>query len=261
MSCQLENGGVLKHINCYKISLRPDLISFFICLYGYASIFNLSYSLSAILQNFISWCQVYMILCHLFLAAWASRKHRVSIRGTQPITYHITDEFTHYVCSKWYGPDIITHLCTKEHLQEIVAASFSVWASNAPLTFLNNDVETNASIVFRSDKLLGDRIASFDIPNITVNSAHCWYEGRDWCHFVMTYRAKIIIFTSFFSFFMIIPFLSVCINCNSRNQYAFAPTFLALSTIFVHITDVIPCLYCINLHHILVHEIGHAIGI
>lgn len=181
-------------------------------------------------------------------------------------TYHVADDFCTTV--RWRVHDDIIFGWTPvscDRLRAIVRDAFDAWQHNVPLAF---DEVSNASTA--TIRVTGGAIASGTVGvarpfqrEIEVANAACWYVDRAFCHAVDEDSLVLHIFLSLVWGTSLVGV--VLLLCQRVAAYRGATRIVLWSIAFAvpiaYGGVIYPCLVCHDLARVLMHEIGHILGL
>lgn len=177
------------------------------------------------------------------------------------IQYSVSDDFAVEMQSSFFRDNVfVLHSYDRRDVERIVDSAFSSWQANSALRFIQ--VEKGGDIIFTTNQTLSNTrtIASWNRPYIEFSEERCWYENRRFCTMVTSHKLKIQLFGSLLIGLQILPvFQYVVHRMNSKLAFVCATDIFLL--MFLFYLEVAPCLFCYDLRPILLHEIGHALGI
>ena len=177
------------------------------------------------------------------------------------IQYSVSDAFVAEMQSSFFRDNVfVLHSYDRRDVERIVDSAFSSWQANSDLRFIQ--VEGDGDIIFTTNETLSNTptIATWNRPYVEFSEERCWYENRRFCTMVSLHKLKIQLFGSLLIGLQIFPVFQYVVH-HINIKLAFVSATNILLMIFLFYLEIAPCLFCYDLRPILLHEIGHALGI
>jgi len=206
-----------------------------------------------------------MLVLQSLVLAW----NRLRQPGNSTLRYHVAADVCDVVRNHAYEDAILSwRSLTCTDVVTMIRHAFDAWQYNSNVVFYETRNASSADVVVGVAQLDDDAqiaVARFVFPNeITVNMNHCWYTDRNFCHAVhgdvvplavglgLTWGAFLCLLLYNLLLHRPRPFLST-------------PRLLVwvvvLAVPMFALGSLVPCLVCHDLTSILVHEVGHTLGL
>ena len=204
-----------------------------------------------------------------FFLAW-STSNLPSPPPTIPkvVTYNVSTDFCHEILPKFFNDYFLSWKqpsCTD--ISKTVRNSFDAWQYNTLLYFVQvegiADVAVTASLNSPKHQLAYATTGNVQNAVIGVSDDKCWYSDRNFCSVVREYQYLIFVLMSFFFVVSLVQIFYVCwrpastiIDATTRIVAWSLAIGLPLS-----LFSVLPCFECFDLQTVMIHEVGHVIGL
>lgn len=201
--------------------------------------------------------------------AWTelSSKSALTARNVserRPILYAVTRRFIAQLRDEVYKDHFfVAHLYEQTHVERIIAAALDAWSLNTPgVEIIMTPNATRADILFQGTyaALEPNVIANWKHPVIQVSKDRCWYEQRAWCPFFAQNMLTVNIMLSMLCAFLSLPALRFYVQ-KTGTRAAYVSSFATSLCALIWFVEIAPCLFCFELQTVIMHEVGHALGV
>lgn len=183
--------------------------------------------------------------------------------------YHIDASFCDGV-RPWFRESALFTWTTFDcdDIRTIVRESFDAWQHNSPLSFaesLDNDTDILLSTSNELDEgIVGLARRNGDVlGRIELDDETCWYTDRAFCHAVA--RDETILYVVLSVVWGISLILLVIFLCRPLRPFQSVWRLLTWSVVIAvplaYFGAIYPCLTCYDFASVMMHEIGHVIGL
>lgn len=207
------------------------------------------------------------MLLSLFTWSELSSKSLLKINKSHdqsPIRYAITPKFVTQLQHAMYKDHVfVAHTYNEYHIKRIIKAALDTWSLNTPKIVFNSVTNiTIADIVFEEAhaSFKSGVIANWKHPTIRLSKDKCWYEQRAWCSLVSHNILSVNIILSVVCSFVSLPAIRFCAH-KTGSHAAYISSFAASLCGLTWIVEIAPCLFCFELQTVVMHEVGHALGV
>lgn len=197
------------------------------------------------------------------------RELQTTISGSVTINYNINSTFCTSVLPFFREDTFLSwKRMTCDDVNAAVRRSFDGWQYNSMLSFREvRRVEDSHISITASNIDVERRIAQatqgFGRVSIETNDDVCWYTDHHFCTMAERYRVFSYTFLAIMwvlSIFTIILLLLNKINQKLLFVRLFAWTVFGVCPM-VFLGALLPCQYCFDFVQVMMHEVGHAIGL
>ena len=194
-----------------------------------------------------------------FTLSWSELSSTMSPRNGSNLTY-IYYTHTHKLSETNSKLVLDYH---KNDVHNIVESALLSWSTNVASIQFQYVNTSQANITFDASNFSEAHvIGKWRSPNIIINDRTCWYDKRMLCPYVSNYVAFCNICFAITLSLSALPFFRYFWHESSKKlTEAYVSSFLFLALLNFWGMEVIPCFFCNNLKMVLMHEIGHALGI
>lgn len=207
---------------------------------------------------------------------WAISKYYQPLASSH-IAYYIDASFCQLALPHFHEDSLLSwqHFGC-EDLQTMLRKAFDVWEHNSAVSFDETFDRTRASLVVDVDEGYGydsDTIAYYTgplptIPNSTamirLHPDRCWYTDHEFCYIVHRHYDLFIggLVTMFTASLLFLGFV-VCQTSTRRidSVLRLIVWTLVFTPPLVYVSTVRPCEQCHDFMMVLMHEVGHALGL
>ena len=197
-----------------------------------------------------------------------SRFHTRSLPNR--INYYIEDTFCTKVLSNFWEDRFLTFralTCDDVHL--FVRNSFDSWQHNSYLSFYEISNIENASLVINSDTITTKDVLGFatssthNLDSITIDEQDCWYRDNSFCYSLKKNQIIILVLFGVFWVLSTIGVIFVLLFPMKKIETTFRIVIWAcfLAPPLILWGSLVPCLQCHNFEILMMHEIGHVLGL
>lgn len=182
-------------------------------------------------------------------------------------TYHIDETFCNAIRFR-EDPLFTWRRFGCDAVHAIVRESFDVWQHNSYLSFTETSNASTATVVLSTSSTLEDGILGMarrriSLGEIELDEGLCWYADRRFCHAVYEDR---FLLHAFLSLTWALAFVSlVVILCRPLVPFRGVTRITVWSTTIaiplVYFGSMQHCLQCFDLATVMVHEVGHVLGV
>lgn len=211
------------------------------------------------------------------ICGWSSKSRGFS-NSSQHVTFKLSDDFCKGVLGNFHEDWIVSwhkHDCNMIH--HTVRAAFDTWQHNSLLSF--HETTGHADIMLSASSMPGDddnvllgwanllqRYSNKFTHNVKIAMTvdQCWYGDRQFCKLVIANRN--FIYVTFASVWIVVSVIMCQLILRPAKRSVDAILRIVMWSILIAIPLIfigacLPCLRCYDFQTVLVHEIGHAIGI
>ena len=93
-----------------------------------------------------------------------------------------------------------------------------------------------------------------------MSKDRCWYEQRAWCPLIAQNVLTVNIMGSMLCAFLSLPALRFYVH-KTGTRAAYVSSFATSLCALVWFVEIAPCLFCFELQTVIMHEVGHALGV
>lgn len=183
-------------------------------------------------------------------------------------TYHIDASFCDGVRPRFRESVLFTWSSFGcDDVRTIVRASFDAWQHNSPLSFVESLDRSDAGILLSraalDDGIVGLARRSVLGEEIEVDGDACWYTDRDFCHAVS--RDRDVLYGVLLTAWVLSLASVLALLCRPLKPFQGVWRLLswsvALAVPLLYFGAVRPCTSCYDFASVMMHEIGHVLGL
>ena len=183
-------------------------------------------------------------------------------------TYHVDDSFCTGVRPRFYeNPFLTWSTFDCDDIRSIVRESFDAWQHNSPLSFVETMNETDADITLANadltDGVVGLARRGVAFGEIELDDGSCWYTDRAFCHAVS--RDRDVLYVTLSVVWGLSLVTVVIILCRPLKPFQSVWRILSWSVVIgvpiAYFGAILPCIDCHDFASVMMHEIGHVIGL
>lgn len=143
-----------------------------------------------------------------------------------------------------------------------VREGLDVWQHNGGPVFL--EVEGSEDVLIKANSLSGSTVGRANFGNVEIDASSCWHSDRDFCHsvdanFVLLNVCLATLWGLALScvvlWFIVIPLKPF------QGAIRLLLWTVCISVPLFYVGGVLPCLLCQDFRVVLVHEVGHVLGL
>ena len=183
-------------------------------------------------------------------------------------TYHVDDSFCTGVRPRFYeNPFLTWSTFDCDDIRSIVRESFDAWQHNSPLSFVETTNETGADITLANadltDGVVGLARRGVAFGEIELDDGSCWYTDRAFCHVIS--RDRDVLYVTLSVVWGLSLVTIVVILCRPLKPFQSVWRILtwsvAIGVPLAYFGAILPCIDCHDFASVMMHEIGHVIGL
>lgn len=202
------------------------------------------------------------MLANVGVYGWS---HRASV-SQREYSYHVDPRMCDNLLPRFREDMFLSwHHITCDDVRVAVRRGFDAWQQNADLVF--REVNGDSDIAVSSDSF--DKAGTVGMArrrdgerSILLSEKACWYTDHNFCHMVREH-------TFWFDFFFVLAWgLTVVVACGiiARPRFLTTTTRIMVWSILLalplcYVASVLPCRHCYDFVAVVMHEVGHTIGL
>lgn len=199
------------------------------------------------------------------IATWTT--FSTPLNGTTQ-AYYIDESFCASVRDRFREDVLFTWSeFTCDHIQMIVREAFDAWQHNSPLSFVQSVNRTAADILLSHADLesgvVGRARRRAILSEIELDDGSCWYTDRAFCHAVD--RDRNVLHACFGVVWAIALLVLASIVCCPirplQGAWRVAVWSVVIAVPLIYFGTILHCLACHDFTAVMMHEIGHVIGL
>ena len=188
----------------------------------------------------------------------------------QNINYYMEEQFCDKMLSNFWEDRFLSFRSLNcDDISHFVRNSFDAWQHNSDLSFYEVSNIENASLIIKSDSIESKNVLGFassfvhETDSITIDSKDCWYRDNSFCYSLK--KNQIIILVLFGAFWLlsmaaIVVLLFIPLK-KIETIFRIVAWACFLAPPLILWGSILPCLQCYNFEVLMMHEIGHIIGL
>lgn len=190
-------------------------------------------------------------------------------RAVAPYTYHVDPSFCDAVRRRFREDALFTWTpLACEHVRALVRDSFDAWQHNAPRIGFVEVTNRTAADVLLSNADLAEGVVGLArrgavVGEIELDDGSCWYADRAFCHAVERDRDALHACLALAWAASLVAL--VAIVCRPlrpfRGAWRLLAWTVAIAAPLVYFGTIVHCLACHDFAAVLMHEIGHVLGL
>ena len=204
--------------------------------------------------------------------AWATSPHariRLDARAATPValTYNVSEDFCARIKPRFVEDAVLSwDVLGCGDVRMMVRQAFDAWEHNSLVSFVQTDGPASVVVAVsdgREDNQLGWAIVGADTTSISVSDDFCWYTDRVFCDSVRDLYVPLLVgmaATWAAALYVLVH------ACRHPASSAFdATTRIVAWTVLLSnplaLFAMFPCLVCYDFLTVLIHEVGHGLGL
>lgn len=204
----------------------------------------------------------------VFLVTGWSRHWPASITPSLPssMTYNVSDSLCSGIEAQFFVDMLFSwDVATCQDVHRAIRYAFDAWSHNSLLSF--RQTSNAADIVVESAPSLPTRLgwAAVHVDHVTmgVSESVCWYHDRAFCDAVREFHVLVLVIMGLAWATGLLVVLLGCARA-ARTPLVAITRVVAWSVVLSQplvLVAMYPCLVCYDLLPVLIHEVGHSIGL
>lgn len=194
--------------------------------------------------------------------SWRARHWQVQ----QPIVYSLQEEECEELLNNFNEDRFLSlHTLTCSHVRVMLRRAFDAWQHNVPTMRFEEDSaseDAHALVVVARTYENPDFIGRASSDEISISTEHCWFSDASFCHAIQSRWT--ILSALLLSAWLIGTAAAAALLCHRRNARAYCILPIVVCVVFpplVYWGAMRPCLRCHDFGALLLHEIGHVLGL
>ena len=200
--------------------------------------------------------------------AWV-KSRRVGEARTGPVmlTYNLSDDFCDRIQPRFLEDIVFSwHMLGCTDVSMLVRQGFDAWEHNSFVSFLQTngsaDIIVDASMS-QDDDALGWAVVGAHATTIDMSRNFCWYTDRAFCDSVREWYVPLLVLMGTSWSISLVTILYVCRN-RASTAFDAISRIVAWTVLLSHplvLVTVLPCVVCYDFLTVLMHEVGHGLGL
>lgn len=200
--------------------------------------------------------------------AWA-RTPRPIVPSSVPtvLTYNLTGDFCGQIRSKFIEDVALSwHALGCDDVTMMVRRGFDAWAHNSLVSFLQTDGPADIALGTsggRRDSILGRTMVGPHATTLEISDDFCWYTDRAFCDSVRDSYGWLLVIMGVAWSTALVTILHVC-RYPATSAFDATARIVAWTVLIsqpLALVTMYPCLVCYDFLTVVMHEVGHGLGL